>query len=258
MKKYVCVLALFLMCASAHAGPSQVKWLDSQVIRQGGSSVFAVDMRGTDYENFAGYSVQLSGITAYYAAYSGATYTVSHAVVTYLPTGLTESELGTVQDGASITGTVRWVPIFYQEAHDGTGIDWPRCFTPDAGRYLLLKVDNTSGATDLQGSAYFIGNKRDCVDPIPIGHETEAFGTTGTTNFTTAFTIPDGCKCVEIQFTSTDGGYSSPSTSGVSKIAEENSIIQMPDKEFRKGSFGPGAAVAGEVNAQYWTSCPAK
>jgi hypothetical protein len=63
---------------------------------------------------------------------------------------------------------------------------------------------------------------------------------------------------VEIQFTSTDGGYSSPATSGVSKIVEENDVLPMPVTEFEGGSYGPGAATAGSINAQFWTRCPGK
>jgi len=91
----------------------------------------------------------------------------------------------------------------------------------------------------------------------PLSHATADFGTTGLTTFVTGLgAVPDGCECIEIQFTSTDGGYSSPATSGVSKIMEENDVLPMPVTEYNEGSYGPGAAAAGEVNAQYWTECP--
>jgi len=94
---------------------------------------------------------------------------------------------------------------------------------------------------------------------IPLSHATDDFATTGLTTFATSLgSVPAGCECIEIQFTSTDGGYSSPATSGVSKIIEENDVLPMPVKEYENGSFGPGAAAAGTINAQFWSRCPPK
>lgn len=93
--------------------------------------------------------------------------------------------------------------------------------------------------------------------PISLLHISADFGTTGLTTFVSGLTtVPSGCNCIEIQFTGTDGGYSSPATSGVSKIVEENDVLPMPVTEYNEGSYGPGAAAAGTINAQYWTECP--
>jgi len=93
--------------------------------------------------------------------------------------------------------------------------------------------------------------------PLPLSHATDDFAATGTTLWTTSFgALPGGCNCVEIQPTSTDLGYSSPAESGVSKIVEENKILQLSPQEYTEGSYGPGAGAAGTVNAQFWTECP--
>jgi hypothetical protein len=94
--------------------------------------------------------------------------------------------------------------------------------------------------------------------PLPLSHATDDFAATGITPFTTSFTVPAGCNCVEVQATGTDWAYSSPTESGVSKIVGENKVLLMPVGEFSGGSFGPGAGAAGAINAQFWTECPPK
>lgn len=136
----------------------------------------------------------------------------------------------------------------------------PRWVRLPANTHVRFGFVTASGTTVFDHAEFriFPGKEGDfyASPHIPLSHATDDFGTSGLTPFTTSFTVPDGCNCVEIQFTSTNGGYSSPATSGVSRIQKENEALQMPATEFNRGSYGPGAATAGEINAQFWTQCP--
>lgn len=97
-------------------------------------------------------------------------------------------------------------------------------------------------------------------EPWPMSHASADFATTGLTTFVVGLgAAPAGCRCIEIQATGADAAYSAPATSGVSKmLVEDNPALQMPINEYNTGSYGPGAGIAGTINAQYWTDCPGK
>jgi len=189
-----------------------------------------------------------------------------------LPSGVTfgqaaSTDDGTVEGDAYIlyarvgndpdnVSTGEQIPITPSTKYSSSTTPWIIEWEPGPISYVQFEFLSGVSAVYEVELKFTTSNRKKSPVLIPLSHQTADFAATGTTPFKESFTIPNGCRCVEIQSTSTNWAYSSPTESGVSKIIEENKSLPMPISEIEDGSYGPGAGAAGTINAQFWTECP--
>jgi len=255
MKKTFCACVIglvFLLTVSqvnASGYINTIRILENQKIIKGGSSVYSIDLTGTQLTIKSGmnalqtiaeelsnvnpldaiFSIQFEGATPWYAPSSGATIPViSYAVSNILPTGLTSDDLDTLVNGSTLTERIEFIPIMPTNIAYDTGTSkFQHFFAIEPGKYLFIKTDNTSGITDFKMTYDLMMSKvesrKHLLYPMKLAESgITVTTTTGTSTFISGsiLAVPDGARYAEFQVMSggsvywTTDGSTTPSRTG--------------------------------------------
>ena len=167
---FIAILGILLFSGVCYAFPNTLTILSNKNIGEGngtgGVSYFVVDLSA--YPGTEMYSFQWSSVTETYARpSSGASIEVSVATTNSRP-AITDNDINKVVSGVSVPGAYAWIPVISDmDVYSGNTIgQYP--FIPEAGKYLIGKVENT-GTADITGTLLLGFHKgTGWLSPIPM------------------------------------------------------------------------------------------